>query len=646
MAPFTFVTGWFRRHGIAYLDMALLALERAELPNATPEPGTILVDGEDQYEMARTLGYSGGQSNDVKLHHCGHVVYLVPKGDKWSREVRPLRELVAEGKWDRVLDSVERSDPTCDGWRENYQALRKAIQQDHAFPTMDWFESNWGCRDGDPRLRLLWHVINDAPLQFQRRWYERCSPLYAANKERFEFVEMDLQDEDRPEQVAGELHRWLQRGGTRDEHLLVNMHGTSTAMQFGWYFLAWRMPALKNATFIECRTDKGRLERRFVPIKVKVVPKDPIAEFGRKLVPKRWESRGRKEAKARLEFFLLQRDNFIFLLLGDRGTGKSRSVKEAWTAIGGDPEKFHEANCANFHSGEHARSELFGHVAGAFPSAVRNRDGLFKLAEKGLLFLDEVHHLDTTTRAMLLTALQTDKDGRYSFTPLGADGPQRSMFQLVVASNRCIGELREKLEPDFFDRISQRLLEMPSISSRELKGAWTQVWKEMDFKGKNLAKPVEDEQFVSWLQSQELWGNFRDLQHIAILVADFQRASAAQEDGTKLGIGPDLMTYLRERMAILRGCPRPETADASGSETAETAERPHLVIPYDLEGPEDEKAFIDLCRRQFAVEIASRFGSQKGAIAALKARGSKMSESTLSNWKKGPRPLTGVAHEN
>ena len=634
MEHFTFVTGWFRRHGIAYLDMALLALERASLPGSTPEPGTVLVQGEDQYDMARALGYSGGRPQKIKLRRCDRVVYLVPREDKWSKEVRPLRELVAEGKWDRVLDSVARSRPAWDGWRENYQALREAILQDDIFPTMDWFESNWGCRAGDPRLRLLWHVINDAPRQFQRRWYERCSPLYAANKERFVFWEMVLEDEDRPEQVAGEVHRWLRRGRSRDEHLLVNMHGTSTAMQFGWYFLAWRMPALKNATFIECRTDKGKLERRFVPVKVVVIRKDPIAALGRQLVPRRWESRGRKEAKARLEFYLQQQDNFIILLLGDRGTGKSRSVKEAWIAIGGDPDKFHEANCANFYSGENARSELFGHVKGAFTGAERDRDGLFKLADGGLLFLDEVHHLDPTTRAMLLTAIQTDQDGCYSFSPLGADESQRSRFQLVVASNRAIGDLRDKLEPDFFDRISQRLLEMPPISPGELKGAWTLVWEEMNFKGNNLANPVDDVQFLTWLRGQALAGNFRDLQHIAILVADFQRASAAQEDGTGLGIGPELMTHLEESMAIREGSHRPDSADAHRKGTAEGAKQPHLVIPYDLEGPEDERAFINLCKRQFAFAVIDRFGSQKGAIAALKARGSKMSEATLSNWKR------------
>ena len=63
-------------------------------------------------------------------------------------------------------------------------------------------------------------------------------------------------------------------------------------------------------------------------------------------------------------------------------------------------------------------------------------------------------------------------------------------------------------------------------------------------------------------------------------------------------------------------------------------EKPHIVIPFDLEGEDDEKAFIQMCRQKFAEEIAKMYRSQRKAIASLKSRGSTMTEATLSEWKK------------
>ena len=642
MKKFTFVTGWFRRHGIAFLDMVLLALDGASLRSAGLKAGSVLAEGEDQYQLAKAVGYSGHLEDGVSLSSLSRVVYLAPKNHKGLSEIRPL-ELVAADRWKGVLESVAINqtartggDSESDIWKDDFEALRKEIIHRKAFPDLGWFESTWGGESCEDRLRLLWHVVNEAPLQFQREWYERYSPLYARNRELIEFVDVDVDNAESPDQVATEMHRWLRNNNYPDQNLLVNLRGTSTAVQFGWYYLAWRMPVLKNAAFIECRTDRGSRTERFVPIKVAVVPKDPIAKLGHQLAPRSWESEWRKRARAQLRFYLGQDDNFSVLLLGKRGTGKSRSVREAWNAKQGKAAGFHEANCANFSDHQHARSELFGHKKGAFTGAVKDRKGLFEDANGGLLFLDEVHHLDKITRAMLLTALQTDGDGWYSFTPLGGSRREKSKFQLVVASNRDVSELREKLEPDFLDRISQRCLEFPPVSNDEREGAWNLVWEEMQFKGNNLANPVAGDQFRGWLQSIPLDGNFRDLQRIAILVADYQRGCAAQEDGAELGLADDLMHWLRDNMtrwdrrSSLAG-PDDEHGSDAGSQQEAT-----VAVPFDLDSPSaEEKGFIRACRRQFAEDLKLRFGKQKDAVAELNRRGSRMTEATFSKWIRG-----------
>jgi len=640
MEGFTFVTGWFRRHGIAFLDMAISTLAKANLQGhlghqADVKPNTVLVDGENQYDLARALGYWGRQGQGEPLSTFTRVMYLVPKNRKGLSEVRPL-ELVAGDKWKSVMDSVERSCPDWDNWKEGFETLRAEIKQGKAFPDLGWFQSKWNCKPGDDRLRLLWHVINEAPLIFQLEWYKAHSPLYAANRERIEFVDLNVDNAESPGELAQEMYRWLQEKDRLDERLLVNLRGTGTAVQFGWYYLAWRMPVLKNAVFIECLTERGTRTERFVPIKVVVVPKDPIAELGLKLAPKSWESSEREKAKTRLSFFFKQDDNFSILLLGERGTGKSRSVRKAWEAKGGNPDGFHEANCANFTDPVHARSELFGHMEGAFSGARSDREGLFEQSNEGLLFLDEIHHLDPATRAMLITALQTDNNGKYSFTPLGASEPKKSRFQLVVASNWRLRELREELKPDFLDRISQRLLEFPAIEDEEREGAWNSVWKEMAFMGKNLVNPESEEGFLDWLKDLEIPGNFRDLQRIAIQVADYQRGCAEQKDGAKLGFGSDLHQWLD--LNISRWDNRSDSlmpGAAQDKEVGDLAE-PSVVVPFDLDSQQsDEKGFLRECRRQFVKEMIARFKTQKKAIAKLNERGSMMTEGTLSNWKLG-----------
>ena len=122
--PFTFVSGWFRRHGIAYLDMVLMALEKANLQEAELKPGTELVKTEDQHNLARELGYSDSRPKGADLQRFSQVVYLVPRQNKWPTEVRSLLDLVADGKWDRVLSSVERSRPEWDSWKEGFAALK------------------------------------------------------------------------------------------------------------------------------------------------------------------------------------------------------------------------------------------------------------------------------------------------------------------------------------------------------------------------------------------------------------------------------------------------------------------------------------------------------------------------------------------
>jgi transcriptional regulatory protein RtcR len=76
-------------------------------------------------------------------------------------------------------------------------------------------------------------------------------------------------------------------------------------------------------------------------------------------------------------------------------------------------------------------STLFGHVKGAFTGALRDRPGLLRTADKGVLFLDEIGELGIDEQAMLLQALEEK-----AFLPFGSDREVRSDFQLIAGTNR------------------------------------------------------------------------------------------------------------------------------------------------------------------------------------------------------------------
>ncbi len=546
MRQTTFVTAWFRKHGIAYLDIVVKALDGVvgKLAGSTPE---VLLGERDQYDIASEIGYCGTGKNPV-LSRIDRVLLLLP-GDQRADAGYRLPELAPE-QWARLANSPGASDA-----EHEFAGLRRVLEEERRFPPLEWFEEHWRGREG-----LLWHLINEAPPQTQLDWYRRYSPLFKANEKRIELIPLEIDDLEDPVEVTSVMCNWLESrsSGGDDDRLLVNLYGTATAFQFGWYYLAWRQPALKGAIYLKCWDKKeARGDRRFAPISIEVLNKDPIGDLVNPPPRKPWESLNRNCAREWLRLYLCQKDNFSILILGERGTGKSEAVREAWKAVGGPEDKAITANCADFKDPIHARSELFGHVKGAFTGATEKRMGLLERAKGGLLFLDEVHHLDEQTRSMLLTALQTDRKGFFSFAPLGSSEKIKAKFQPVFASNLRLEEFTAKLPPDFRDRISQRFLRWPEIEEDELAGAWDDVWDRMDFKGPNVSNPSAENWFLGWLRDQPRSGNFRDLQRIAILVADFQRAMASESTRELLlPGGPPLRSYLESRLAATAAQPK------------------------------------------------------------------------------------------
>lgn len=153
------------------------------------------------------------------------------------------------------------------------------------------------------------------------------------------------------------------------------------------------------------------------------------------------------------------------LLTGPTGAGKSQlarrifEMKQHRLRVAG---KLVELNCAVIR-GDQAASALFGHVKGAFTGSAKDREGLLRAADGGMLFLDEIGELGPDEQAMLLRAVEEKR-----FLPVGADRESSSDFQLIAGTNRDLRAevLEGRFREDLLARINLWTFELPSLANR------------------------------------------------------------------------------------------------------------------------------------------------------------------------------------
>ena len=199
------------------------------------------------------------------------------------------------------------------------------------------------------------------------------------------------------------------------------------------------------------------------------------------------------------------------LLTGETGTGKEVFAKSIHSGSARRDNAFVAVNCSAF-SKELLESEMFGYKAGAFTGAMKDKQGLFEVADHGTIFLDEVGEMALELQAKLLRILETGE-----YIKVGDTKTTKVDVRVIAATNRNLQEeiQHNKFRSDLFYRLSvfqiqlpplrMRTEDIPALATRFI-GTYAAQFK--------IAAPQMSSRYLQRLQSYTWPGNIRELRNV------------------------------------------------------------------------------------------------------------------------------------
>ncbi len=199
------------------------------------------------------------------------------------------------------------------------------------------------------------------------------------------------------------------------------------------------------------------------------------------------------------------------LITGPNGTGKELVAHQLHEKSERANFPLIEVNCAAIPS-ELIESELFGHVKGAFTSAVKDRAGKFEAADGGTIFLDEIGDMSLAAQAKVLRALQESLIQR-----VGADKDIKVNVRVVAATNKDLKtEIAEgRFREDLYHRLAVILIKVPALNDRrdDIPLLIAHFSEKIASEQGNAEKHFSN-QAIQLLQAYDWTGNIRELRNV------------------------------------------------------------------------------------------------------------------------------------
>lgn len=198
------------------------------------------------------------------------------------------------------------------------------------------------------------------------------------------------------------------------------------------------------------------------------------------------------------------------LLLGETGTGKEVFAQAIHYDSKRNSKSFVALNCSAV-SKDLLESELFGHVAGAFTGALKDKKGLFEEANQGTLFLDEIGEMPIELQAKLLRVLETGE-----FLKVGESRPTKVNVRVIAATNRNLEQEAEEgmFRSDLYYRLSVFTITLPSLKDRTSDiPLLVKHFVALQAAKLNMPIPKIDDSYIDLLQKHTWKGNVRELKN-------------------------------------------------------------------------------------------------------------------------------------
>ena len=251
-------------------------------------------------------------------------------------------------------------------------------------------------------------------------------------------------------------------------------------------------------------TVRNALDRKQLVVENKIL---------KKKVSKNYEIIGESEPINRIKLMIekVAQTEARVLVTGPNGTGKELVAHQLHEKSQRASFALIEVNCAAIPS-ELIESELFGHVKGAFTSAVKDRAGKFEAADKGTIFLDEIGDMSLSAQAKVLRALQEN-----IITRVGADKDIKVDVRVIAATNKDLKkEIAEgRFREDLYHRLAVILINVPALNERrdDIPLLISHFAEKIASEQGNVVKHFSTKA-VTLLQEYDWTGNIRELRNV------------------------------------------------------------------------------------------------------------------------------------